>query len=1203
MSSRYLAHFIPEEETEKDRTATDSVTTNDTVTRAGNFSRSTTEAPTTSDSVDADSTIARAATDSPTTSDTATRSFTGSRSTADSPSTSDSASRSNAAARSTSDTVTATDSASQVVSGGVVNRTATESVTLSESAEGHRTLFRTVTDGGGEVEYCLDFNTGLPTDPPWEADTLDVVSGELHLGPASFGSLIYDGPSPQTPTELSFKFRAPNPIDDDYWSIEVDSYGQYVFIDNWYSTLGTSFGLYVLTDTFEIPFSLIAGDYYQVKASFNWSTGYSAAKIWADGDPEPPGWDIEATAAPSTWEWGIWAEVNGAGDLFFDDVCWTYTGVAADEVNRTLVATRSLTEDLETDEWILNGGTVDTPVYGQDPNGYQPELAAPIDDTQTTITVTQPLPPGTQLPILVYINGEYMLVTAVSLDGLTWTVVRGYNGSSAASHGTGSILPANTTMSVGGVQVGAFVDFNRSRLATYANGNVGTGEIWVRDVDRVMSFTTGAEVVVRHRNVRVWGGYIANIKRAYAFPGGSGDPDDEARYLVLEVVDYNILLRKRVYYDLDDPTHMKVKTWPNGTHDSLVIGYMLHNSLDLQNDGLSFDIHHVGTPGLPTDSCNPDAPDRFQIAWAGYTWQDAMRAIAEQTGAIYYIDPDKVFRYVDDSTKQSAFGYTGLSDDPSGSVIGYRDFELSKDGTKLVNEQFTWGAGQGSPLMVLGHEQDMDSIDEHGLWQQAELRFDMYCQETVDLRAETWLNGSPQNRRGYKEDHIAARATVFTPYFRVADVITLESTTFGFDDVIPVRGMEITFPTPWDIQCVMTISHEYDSPWEAFEFAFPAFDFRFNPPLIDFDGDPWGPYDPCAADGSDSGCISETFTRTVAEGPGESEAPGGEWTESPYFTVDGDELVVERPPGTPAPNYTTLINTQNLPFEILISAHWERDFDAEPGPPHGPGSAEAYGWLYFMLWSQSGEGGSAPFQLPWERLGIRLNRDSDTLEDYVSIDVAGDGPGPSDSYSIGGVVPNLISASTQFKIRWRVEEEAVRLKVWEASAAEPASWSQELSKDFLASGYNAWAMYAPLSNESPASIGFVEGVRLYIDYYLIGDDCTEDDPCFGVPVGSLEDPIGDGTLYGVPPVGGVQLGNGNYLYTFGVQFLPGSTEVWADGLRLRLTEDYDEHPENGAIEIHADAQSGFTVFDPGMTITANLTPFVTHDPPPEYVEP
>ena len=764
--------------------------------------------------------------------------------------------------------------------------------------------------------------------------------------------------------------------------------------------------------------------------------------------------------------------------------------------------------------------------------GYMPPLAAPIDDDDTTITVTTSSGSASEVPFLVVIDDEQMLVTAVV--GATWTVERGYNGTVATAHGAGTLArPALVRITVGGVDITADVSYQRSRFATGANGQAGLAEIWIRDLDRNHEFVTGAEVRVSFRGIYQWGGYLTAIRRQYVFESGTGNISDEPRWLLLDCVDYNVLLNKRIYRLASDPTFMKVKHWPNSTWDSVVIDEVVHSYLNLGSAGLTYDINHVGTPALTQISCDPNASDTFGVGSAGWTWGQVMQSIASQTGAVYYIDPDKVFRYVDDTTKQSRFGYNGVSDVPGNTedtsenvsvttrddfdrtvaggwgtgdlgvwtqdgagtvsvdgaealtagsgffyqtvplaseivdsesklvqirfelaatgneaigieitdvgssnfvaayfnflaagtdsidlnttgesdsvsvspfdrteyglfkaevdqatgtarakvwnegdtepgwlitvvdpsligpdleliaiardssasttarfdwveatydtvvftpgtaLIGYRDVEFMSDGTRLTNDHLQWGAGKGRDEMVFHRTTDDDSIASHGLWQTAEVRFDLYCQDSVDQRGNTWVYGSPQNHRGGKDDRFFTRFTVREPYFRCADVIIVKSHEFDITRTVPIRAAEITFPTPWDYRGVLTASHEIDAPWSTLEFWMPQFDFET--PVLELPGipelglpdlpDPWQPHDDCE-DMLGECIVSDDFERTGASlGTADS---GHIWgvpigvTNTYTPTTNGSEAVLQVEPGFSAGSETAHVGSGRL---------------------------------------------------------------------------------------------------------------------------------------------------------------------------------------------------------------------------------------------------------------------------------------------------
>lgn len=99
-------------------------------------------------------------------------------------------------------------------------------------------------------------------------------------------------------------------------------------------------------------------------------------------------------------------------------------------------------------------------------------LNGAITDTATTIVVAANFAPGVAPNFIIQIESEEMLVTAVSGDGLTWTVIRGYAGTSAAAHAdttkvvliTTAVL---TTTKITGVIVDAGAGGKRAQVKLY----------------------------------------------------------------------------------------------------------------------------------------------------------------------------------------------------------------------------------------------------------------------------------------------------------------------------------------------------------------------------------------------------------------------------------------------------------------------------------------------------------------------------------------------------------------------------------------------------------------------------------------------------------------------------------------------------------------------------------------------------------------
>ena len=214
-------------------------------------------------------------------------------------------------------------------------------------------------------------------------------------------------------------------------------------------------------------------------------------------------------------------------------------------------------------------------------------------------------------------------------------------------------------------------------------------------------------------------------------------------------------------------------------------------------------------------------------------------------------------------------------------AVGYRDMEIVNNGTGLVNDMMVWGAGTGSinGQVTFARVEDTTSITDHGRWQKGEFRTDLYRQTSVNLRASSFVYGSPQNLRGGKDDAISILCTVFEPGFTVGQKVRFISTIFGFDDIIPIRRMRLTFPTPTDPQFELTLSHEVDDPWSTAEFYWPPINFDFPPIVI---VEPPVVLPPVGQNCTPQVCgITDDFERTVSSGSWGTATCLVDWGSSP----------------------------------------------------------------------------------------------------------------------------------------------------------------------------------------------------------------------------------------------------------------------------------------------------------------------------------
>jgi hypothetical protein len=392
-------------------------------------------------------------------------------------------------------------------------------------------------------------------------------------------------------------------------------------------------------------------------------------------------------------------------------------------------------------------------------------------------------------------------------------------------------LIASISIKVNGIDITDDVVLEDTEFTSQASGaNPGTCSFRVKDKSRSMVFVVGQTLTLDIDDKRMWGGWVQNVSRQFFFPY-AGAEWTQPRAWKIEGVDYNILFRKRFCSDKADRSNMELKSWPADTDDSIQIHYLCEHHLDLEGDGIDYTtmIEAVGSPN----------PDKTGNAYgASWSWEAAMSNISNYPGAIYYIDANKRLVYADVDTVSAWYP---LSDTPGAGEIGYREMEIIYNGSNLVNDALVWGAGQGSKLVKFKRVRDQVSIDAHGLWQHGDFRSDMWRQASVDKRASGFVYGSPQNKRGAKDDAVSVMVTVFEPVYLAGEKVDFRSNVFGFEDVIPIRQMKITFPTKEHAQFDLMLSHYIDQPWNTSEFWFPP--IRIPPPVVEIPP-PTEPYCP-----------------------------------------------------------------------------------------------------------------------------------------------------------------------------------------------------------------------------------------------------------------------------------------------------------------------------------------------------------------------
>ena len=191
----------------------------------------------------------------------------------------------------------------------------------------------------------------------------------------------------------------------------------------------------------------------------------------------------------------------------------------------------------------------------------------------------------------------------------------------------------------------------------------------------------------------------------------------------------------------------------------------------------------------------------------------------------------------------------------------------------------------------------------------------------------------------------------------------------------------------------------------------------------------------------------------------------------------------------------------------------------------------------------------------------------------------------------GAATDNELNAGTHGVanlLKVQFEQNGVNAKVWAESDPEPDDWQATAIESLTPISTVNW-LYLLVQ---PGS-----GNTISIDYIRsISGDCID---CGDAAPGELEEPSGDGPEVGDEP--GDRLSgtgdNGGVVYQLNAQYQLGSTEVWVDGLRIRLGADYLEFPRNGKIEILDHIDVG-TEGDPA-SIRVNYIIWTIDDPIPE----
>ena len=271
----------------------------------------------------------------------------------------------------------------------------------------------------------------------------------------------------------------------------------------------------------------------------------------------------------------------------------------------------------------------------------------------------------------------------------------------------------------------------------------GQFTVVVRDMDQTRSFVTGKELTLTVDGQLLYGGYVLQVTKKYAFSADdTNNPDATAvlsRQWVLVGVDWNILFDKRVLRNPGSYTTDVPKV--TGTHtDAWIIRTWFSTYFDIP---AGFDFTSA-TYIL----------DRFTYT-DGFTWDtqgSTMRTVLEKLGywgGVFWISADKQFHFM---PVQDVVAPWGFSDVPNGQaygatpkpLIGFRDGDFTEDASAVINDALVWGGSEWAADgdIVFARRQDATSVADHGDWQIGENRVgDLKIQSAVNARAGVIVDG------------------------------------------------------------------------------------------------------------------------------------------------------------------------------------------------------------------------------------------------------------------------------------------------------------------------------------------------------------------------------------------------------------------------------------------------------------------------------
>lgn len=418
---------------------------------------------------------------------------------------------------------------------------------------------------------------------------------------------------------------------------------------------------------------------------------------------------------------------------------------------------------------------------------------------------------------------------------------------------------ADVTITVGENDVTSDVVFRETNFQVVAAAQPGSCQVVLRGLQ---SFVPGKDLIALYVNgKKMWWGYLFVLEQGFVFP------DDPEPRVVLHGVDLNIIFDKLVLYNRRNPRFYPDGSIPNQywadltgkpigsdgykvehveIEDGKVTGYLITvppHTWDrdyIQKMLRDFDLELIdplikwGQAGTPPHDMKIEEISEINTGAEGNTWtppsagttlraffQDvSTNIIRSQPGsAIWYIDPEGYIVW-----RAQDYERGPMVGDAPGALLT-RNLTVTTDISRLKNDVLVFtGTLDPTPqstqeFLYFSHKTNQESVNLFGRHQWSEVMGSDWMQGMIDARANKVLTqeGVPAMR---------AEFTVFQSGLYPGQIVEINSsvhTFITFDPdmglqewssvLMPVRSLDMTFPTPNIVEYRATCSYDTQDPW------------------------------------------------------------------------------------------------------------------------------------------------------------------------------------------------------------------------------------------------------------------------------------------------------------------------------------------------------------------------------------------------------